>query len=112
VKSGSGVTRMTGDNTGFSGTVDVVAGELRGPIASFGANRVITNAGLVSFVESGDAVWDGAITGSGSLRVTGGGRFEIVGSNNTYSGNTLSRRMQTSRQIHAFTCTPCRSNLR
>lgn len=89
IKSGTGSVTLGGLNSGFSGNVIVQEGELHGAIGAFGTSNAIENNGLVTFIESGSAVWNGAITGSGGLGLTGGGAFEIVGSANTYSGQTL-----------------------
>ena len=89
VKTGTGTVTLGGVNSNFSGTVIVEEGELRGAIGAFGTSGAIENDGLVTFVEDGSAVWDGAITGSGDLALTGGGDFEILGDDNTYSGQTL-----------------------
>ncbi|MFC0282192.1 autotransporter domain-containing protein [Camelimonas abortus] len=89
VKTGPGLTVLTGDNSAFSGTVTVAAGELAGPVAAFGAGGLITvNAGAtVTFSQPGAGVWSGAIVGDGDLKVTGGGEIEITGAGNTFTGS-------------------------
>jgi len=89
IKTGTGSLTLGEDAEDFAGAIIVEEGELRGPIAAFTTSGGIQNNGLITFVESGPVVWNGAITGTGDLALTGGGAFEIAGDGNTYSGRTL-----------------------
>jgi fibronectin-binding autotransporter adhesin len=87
-KSGPGKWILTGNNTN-SGTVTIAAGTLQigngGTSASIGTGNVVDN-GTLSFNTTG-TVTNGAITGTGSVSVDGGGTVVLPG-NNTYSGAT------------------------
>lgn len=88
-KNGDGTLVISGDNSGYSGVITVSTGEVQGAVAAFGTSNKIVNNGQVSFTDDGEAIWNGAITGTGSLALTGGGDYTITGNDNTYSGQTL-----------------------
>ncbi|MFC0282191.1 autotransporter-associated beta strand repeat-containing protein [Camelimonas abortus] len=88
VKTGPDTALLAGDNSAFTGAVNVTAGALEGPVAAFGAGgrlAVAAGAGVV-FREADRAVWTGEIAGAGRLAVTGGGEVEIAGDSGAFSG--------------------------
>ena len=85
---GTGTTVLTGNNT-YSGGTTVSAGTLQlgngGTTGSITGN-VIDN-GILVFNRSDSIVFDGVISGSGSVQQIGTGTTVLTG-NNTYSGGT------------------------
>ncbi|MGA8480310.1 MAG: autotransporter-associated beta strand repeat-containing protein [Chthoniobacterales bacterium] len=85
---GTGTTVLTGNNT-YSGGTTVSAGTLQlgngGTTGSITGN-VIDN-GILVFNRSNSIVFDGVISGSGSVQQIGSGTTVLTG-NNTYSGGT------------------------
>ncbi|WP_296347944.1 autotransporter-associated beta strand repeat-containing protein [Reyranella sp.] len=84
VKNGSGMLTLTGANT-YSGGTTVNGGILRGTTASLQGD-IVTNA-AVYFFQATTGTYAGAMSGSGSMLVTGGGKVILTG-NSTYSGGT------------------------
>ncbi|MCA0248161.1 MAG: autotransporter-associated beta strand repeat-containing protein [Proteobacteria bacterium] len=84
VKNGSGTLTLTGANT-YSGGTTVNGGILRGTTESLQGN-IVTNA-AVYFFQATTGTYAGAMSGSGSMLVTGGATVILTG-NSTYSGGT------------------------
>ena len=81
---GTGTTTLSGANTYTRGTV-VSAGSLVGTTTSL--QGAITNNAAVTFDQSTDGTYSGAMSGSGSLSKTGIGRLSLSGSS-SYNGAT------------------------
>ncbi|RDJ21919.1 autotransporter domain-containing protein [Bosea caraganae] len=81
--SGSGTTQLNGANGGFSGAVTIASGTLQGAAAAFGLGNAIANNGALVFAEPSaqlaQAVYGGAISGSGTLALQGGGNLNLTG---------------------------------
>ncbi len=116
--SGSGIQILAGANTGFSGPVSLNAGTLEvgtnsalgtgtitfngGTLSPANAGVTISNAailgsaggtintggGFLNFVSQNNFTYAGAITGTGTLAVTGIGMLTLSNANNSYSGGT------------------------
>ncbi|MCA0245038.1 MAG: autotransporter-associated beta strand repeat-containing protein [Proteobacteria bacterium] len=85
VKQGSGTLILTGANT-YTGGTTVLGGTLQGTTTSLQGN-IVSNA-TVTFNQSTDGTYFGAMSGSGRLTLTGSGNVTLVGAN-TYSGGTV-----------------------
>lgn len=87
-KNGAGKWIVSGNNAN-SGTVTIAAGTLQvgagGSSGSLGGGNVV-NSGSLVFNTSGNAT-NGAISGTGTVTINGGGLVVFAG-NNTYSGST------------------------
>jgi len=81
---GTGTTILSASNTYTGGTM-VSAGSLVGTTASL--QGAITNNAAVTFDQSTDGTYSGAMSGSGSLSKTGIGRLSLSGSS-SYNGAT------------------------
>ncbi|WP_155495961.1 autotransporter domain-containing protein, partial [Pseudomonas coronafaciens] len=89
-QSGTGTTILTGANT-YSGTTTVSAGTLQvgnGGTQGSILGNVLNNAALV-FNRSDLTTFGGAITGSGSVKQTGGGTLSLTGVSNYLGGTFL-----------------------
>ncbi|MBJ7259935.1 MAG: autotransporter-associated beta strand repeat-containing protein, partial [Chthoniobacterales bacterium] len=84
-KLGSGTLALYGTNT-YSGGNVIAAGTLEGDTTSL--QGVITNNGVVSFLQATNGSYGSAISGSGSLTKAGNGTLTLAGAN-SYSGGTL-----------------------
>lgn len=84
VKNGTGTTILTGDNA-YSGGTTVNAGVLQGNASSLHGN--ITNNASVVFDQTGDGVYAGVMSGTGTLTKSGAGKLSINGIQ-TYIGAT------------------------
>ena len=84
VKEGAGSLTLTGANTYGGGTV-IAAGTLRGDTASLQGD--ILNQGILTFDQSEDGTFGGAVSGAGSLIKGGTGTLTLTGAN-TYGGGT------------------------
>jgi autotransporter-associated beta strand protein len=81
-----GTLALSGDNTGFNGSVRVdAAGTLEARAQSLPPG--VTNNGLVRFVQPDNGTYAGIISGSGAVAKTGGGILTLSGVN-TYQGGT------------------------
>jgi len=91
IDSAGQVTRLTGDNSGHSGTTTIQAGTLQigdgGTTGTLGTGNVVNNGTLAFQHGSGQYTNTNAISGSGNLVVRGTG-VEILTGNNSYSGTT------------------------
>jgi outer membrane autotransporter protein len=85
VKSGSGVLTLTAANIYTGGTL-INAGTLQGDSNSLHGD--ITDNASLSFVQSTDGVFAGAISGTGQLIKSGAGTLALNGAN-TYRGGTV-----------------------
>jgi autotransporter-associated beta strand protein len=83
-KQGAGTLTLSGDNTYVGGNT-VSAGTLRGTTSSLKGN--ILDDAAVTFDQTGDGIYDGTLSGSGSLTKRGPGAV-ILEANNTYAGGT------------------------
>jgi autotransporter-associated beta strand protein len=88
VKSGAGILKFTGDHA-YTGGTTINAGTISigngGPTGSI-AGDIVDNASLI-FDRSDTIVYDGVVTGTGSLEKLGDGVLILTG-DNTYSGGT------------------------
>ncbi len=93
VKRGNNVLAFAADGNNFSGPVSIEAGTLSigngGSTGNWTGNGPITNSGvlLLNKSSSGSSV-GGAISGAGSVRVTGGGAALVLTASNNYTGLT------------------------
>jgi autotransporter-associated beta strand protein len=86
IKSGSGNLTLTGANT-YSGGTTVSAGTLTGTTTSLQGD--ITNNASVVFNQNTTGTYAGAMSGSGSLTVSGGGTVILTGNNSYANGTTI-----------------------
>ncbi len=84
VKSGTGTLTLSGANT-YSGGTTVNAGTLSGTTTSL--QGAITNNATVTFDQTSNGTYAGAISGTGGLTKNGTGKTILSGAN-TYSGDT------------------------
>lgn len=88
-KMGSGTQTLTGANT-FTGILSIEAGTLRvgdgGTRGSLATQSIVNNAALV-FARSDDTLYQGLISGSGSLHKQGAGTLILTG-DHSYTGPT------------------------
>jgi autotransporter-associated beta strand protein len=84
-KLGPGTLTLTGTNT-YSGGTSVDGGALIGTTSSL--QGPIANNSLVVFDQAADGVYNGAMSGTGTLAKMGTGFLMLTGAN-TYSGGTL-----------------------
>ncbi len=84
-KTGNGTLMLAGANT-YSGGTLVSAGTLVGDTASL-QGAITDNAALV-FAQNADGVFDGTLSGSGSLTKAGSGALILNGDNHVFSGAT------------------------
>ncbi len=73
----------------YNGGTTVAAGTLEGNTQSLQGN--IVNNGTVAFNQATDGTYAGNLSGSGALRSSDTGAFQLTG-NNTYSGATNDQR--------------------
>jgi rhamnogalacturonan endolyase len=86
LQAGSGTLTLGASNT-YSGGTTISAGTLQiGTGGAVGSGNVTNNTALI-FNNSGSNVVSGAISGSGSVTILGGGTVALNG-NSTYSGGT------------------------
>lgn len=78
----TGANRYTGGTTISAGTLQLGDGGASGSIVG-----AVQNNGILAFNRSDILAFDGAISGSGSVRQIGAGTT-VLGGSNTYSGNT------------------------
>jgi len=83
-KMGAGTLILTGTNSYSGGTI-VAAGVLQGNSTSLQGN--ITNNASVVFNQTGTGTYAGAMSGTGSMTLQGGGVLTLTGAN-SYSGPT------------------------
>ena len=83
-KIGDNTLTLTGANT-YSGGTQISAGSLIGDTDAL--QGAITNNAAVTFEQSADGTYAGAMSGNGSLTKAGAGAVTLTGSN-TYSGGT------------------------
>ncbi|WP_309088017.1 autotransporter-associated beta strand repeat-containing protein [Phenylobacterium sp.] len=77
----AGVTRLTGDNSGFAGTTTISGGTLsigNGGATGSIAGNIVNNATL-TFNRTGALTYGGAITGTGAVNIQGGGALTLTG---------------------------------
>jgi autotransporter-associated beta strand protein/T5SS/PEP-CTERM-associated repeat protein len=84
-KLGSGTVTLTGSNS-YSGGTTITTGRLIGTTSSIRGD--INNAAAVSFDQSTNGTYSGALSGTGSLTKLGAGAVTLEG-NNSYSGSTI-----------------------
>ncbi|MFZ5783374.1 MAG: autotransporter domain-containing protein [Pseudomonadota bacterium] len=85
VKTGTGTLNLLGANS-YSGGTTVTAGILQGNSASL-QGAILNNATVVFDQDGGSGSYGGAMTGSGSLVVQGGGQLTMTGTS-SYAGPT------------------------
>ncbi len=85
VKTGSGRLTLSGANSHAGGTI-VQGGTLAGDSTSLVGN--IVNAGVVEFAQGTDGTYAGALSGTGGLVKTGGGRLNLTGAS-SFAGDTI-----------------------
>jgi autotransporter-associated beta strand protein len=83
-KLGVGQVTLSGNNSYYGGTT-VTAGSLIGTTDSL--QGAIANDGVVTFDQSSDGTYSGAISGSGNLNKSGSGAVTLSGNSN-YTGTT------------------------
>lgn len=92
IKQGSGTVTLTGDNSGYAGTVSITAGTLQGTTATFptgaGAMLSIGTNGTVSFNQSTTGSYARQLTGAGGVQKLGSGTVTLSNTSNNYSGTT------------------------
>lgn len=84
IKNGSGVLSLSGNNSGYGGTLTVNAGTLQGNTTSLVQN--IVNNALVTINQLANGTYSGAISGSGSVTKNGSGNLTLSGSNSFTGG--------------------------
>jgi autotransporter-associated beta strand protein len=92
----AGTTIFTGDNTQFSGTVNITGGTVQlgdgGTTGNFAVNintgTDATHKGALAFNRSDNISFDHVVSGTGSLVQMGSGMTTLT-QNNTYSGGTV-----------------------
>ena len=85
-KTGGGTLVLTGANS-YRGGTTVQAGTLQGHSGSLVGN-IVNNASVV-FDQAGAGVYAGAMSGTGTLRKTGGGTLVLTGANSYRGGTTV-----------------------
>ncbi|MFP8881911.1 MAG: autotransporter-associated beta strand repeat-containing protein, partial [Myxococcota bacterium] len=83
--TGSGMLSLTGDNSGFVGTLDIQSGTVSGNVASL-PDR-ITNAAALIFNQVSNASYAGVISGEGGVTKSGSGTLTIT-DDQSYTGVT------------------------
>ncbi|MFD2651661.1 autotransporter outer membrane beta-barrel domain-containing protein [Brucella rhizosphaerae] len=86
----TGITTLTGDGSGFTGTTNVTAGTLQigGGGTTGSLNGSIINDTHVIFNRSDAAEYTGALSGAGDLRKLGGGALTMSGDSGVFTGLT------------------------
>jgi len=87
IKSGAGTLTLTGSNS-YTGGTTVSAGGLIGDSASL--QGAITNTAAVTFNQTADGTYAGAMSGSGTLTKSGAGTLTLTGTNSYTGGTTVS----------------------
>ncbi|MFM0597857.1 autotransporter outer membrane beta-barrel domain-containing protein [Paraburkholderia dilworthii] len=86
-----GILALTGNNSGYTGTMTVdAAGTLQAPAQNL--PPLVTDNGLVQFTQNVDGTYAGLISGSGAVEKDGAGTLTLAPSatgGNTYSGGTV-----------------------
>ena len=86
-KSGAGKLVLAGANT-YDGTTTVTDGTLEGSGASLPGAVALENNANVTFNQTSNDFYSGAVTGTGSMTKTGDGVLTFGGVASTYSGDT------------------------
>ena len=86
MKEGAAMLTLRGENTYTGGTL-VKAGTLRGDTTSLQGAIAVDSGAFVTFDQSTDGEYAGALTGQGAVQKTGTGEVEFTGTN-TYAGGT------------------------
>ncbi|MBE0621831.1 MAG: autotransporter-associated beta strand repeat-containing protein [Burkholderiales bacterium] len=87
IKTGTGTLTLTGANN-YTGGTTVSAGTLAGTTTSL--QGAIVNNAAVSFDQTTNGTYAGAMSGSGALVKTGTGTLTLTGANNYSGGTTVS----------------------
>jgi outer membrane autotransporter protein len=85
VKDGAGTLTLTGTNT-YNGGTSVLDGGLTGTAASLQGD--IDNEGIVTFDQTTDGTYSGAMTGHGNFEKEGSANLIITGNSGAWSGST------------------------
>lgn len=92
VKRGTNVLTLAADGNGFNGSISIEAGTLSlgngSTNGSLGSGSITNNGALVVNRSSGGPALNGAISGSGTVRLTGGGSVLTLTASNSYTGTT------------------------
>ncbi len=90
VKRGDGALRLTGNNE--YGNTRVEAGGVFGNTSSIPGNILLDGAAAsLTFNDSGNAAYSGAISGNGQFSLNGDGRVLLTGDSSGFAGNTSVR---------------------
>lgn len=85
-KEGTSTVALAGANS-FTGGINILAGNLRGPVASLPGDISIAAGSMLTFTETGTATFGGIISGDGSVDVNGSGTT-VFSEIHTYTGGT------------------------
>lgn len=82
-KLGVGTLILTGNNS-YSGPTTISAGSVQGNSNSLPGDIVVN--GSLTFNQSSDGIYTGALSGAGTLTKTGAGKLEVKGSSSGFTG--------------------------
>lgn len=85
VKRGAGTLTLGGANI-YTGNTSVEAGMLVGADSSIRGNASIADGALLRFVQPGGARYDGILSGTGTVEITGGGSLEFSAGSGGFAG--------------------------
>ncbi|HEY0332339.1 MAG TPA: autotransporter-associated beta strand repeat-containing protein [Stenotrophomonas sp.] len=85
-KQGAGTLLLSGIH-GYSGGTEVLAGNLQGSTTSL--QGAVANQATVTFDQASEGTYDGAMTGTGTLRKINAGTLRLTGDSSAFAGNTL-----------------------
>ena len=82
VKTGTGSLLLTGAGNNYTGGTEIRAGILAGTTTSLVGDFAINAGAMLAFDQAADGVFDGIISGSGTIGKTGPGKLTLTGAYN------------------------------
>lgn len=87
IKDGTGRLTLSGDGSGFFGTLVVAGGVLEGTTTSLTSD--IVNNAVVEFNQGGNGTFAGVMSGVGAMVKSGSGTLTLTGANSYAGGTTI-----------------------